>query len=280
MSDGRPEMIGGLDKMPEAHYQSLEATEQSYWWHVNRVRLARTWVRHHGDAHPSVLDLGCGTGGFLAMLAQDLGAPVAVGVEASPIGLDACRRKGLEVVQKDLAEPFALGRRFDLATAMDVLEHLPDEAPLLESALANLRPGGLLLVSVPAMPSLFSTWDRRLGHHRRYTRARLRAVVEAAGFTVVRCSYAFSYALPPALARRLLGREYSEESCVFPPVPPVLNALLKGVGALEAAWLRRGTLPLGLSVYLLARAPERLDQSTAATTSQAASATAETSAPR
>lgn len=279
MSEPAPQAIGGLDKMPEPHYQSLESIEQTYWWHLNRVRLAQSWLRAHCAAqHPALLDLGCGTGGFLAMLAPALGAADAVGVEASPIGIAACRRKGLEVVQEDLAAPFTLDRRFDVATAMDVLEHLPDETPLLESARASLRPGGLLLVSVPAVPWLFSTWDRQLGHHRRYTRERLLEVVAHGGFDVLRCSHAFAYALPPAIVRRLLGRAYTEDSCVFPPVHPLLNGMLKTAGALEAAWLRRRDVPLGLSIYLLARV--RRDHSTSAAASQPVVARADTAAPK
>ena len=255
MSDRDADGIGGLDKMPLSHYRSLEALEDGYWWHLNRVRLARTWLREVAGNRPSVLDLGCGTGGFLAHLAHELEARAAVGVEASPIGLDACRRRGLDAIQKDLATPFDLGRSFDLVTAMDVLEHLPDETSALESARRNLRAGGHFLASVPALPWLFSSWDQRLGHRRRYTRRGLVEIVEAAGFEVLRCSYAFAYALPPAVVRRLVGREYTEDTCVFPPLSPWLNALLQRMGAVEARWLRHGALPLGLSVYVLARSP-------------------------
>lgn len=253
MSDREAEGIGGLDKMPVSHYRSLEALEDEYWWHRNRLRLARSWLRDAAGKRPSVLDLGCGTGGFLAQLARDLDSRDAVGVEASPFGLEACRRRGIDAIERDLAQPFDLHRAFDVVTAMDVLEHLPDEASALESARRNLRAGGLFLASVPALPWLFSTWDQSLGHHRRYTRRRLHALVEAAGFDVLRCSYAFAYALAPAVVRRLVGRDYTEETCVFPPVPSWLNALLRGVGAVETGWLRHARLPLGLSVYVLAR---------------------------
>jgi hypothetical protein len=109
-----------------------------------------------------------------------------------------------------------------------------------------------VLVSVPAYPWLFSTWDQQLQHYRRYTRRGLQQVLEQSGFAVRRCTYAFSYALPPAIVRRLVGRDYTASHCVFPPLPRFLNALLLAAGCAEAAWLRALPLPFGLSLYALA----------------------------
>jgi SAM-dependent methyltransferase len=242
------------DTMPQAHFESQEALEQTYWWHVNRRKMALSLLDHLGVKAPRLLDLGCGTGGFLGELARQTGATAAVGLDASPVGLQAARKLGLDAREADLSRPLKLeDEAFDVATAMDVLEHLPDEQPLLETARLNLKPGGYFIASVPAYQSLFSTWDQHLGHYRRYTRPRLAAALAKSGLKVMRVSYAFSYALPPAVARRLFGKDYSENSCVFPPVPRLVNGALLALGSMEAALLPHMPIPFGLSVCALAR---------------------------
>ncbi|MFH0909350.1 MAG: methyltransferase domain-containing protein [bacterium] len=247
-------MSSSADTMPQAHFQSQDALEQSYWWHVNRRTIALAWLHQLGVTRPRLLDLGCGTGGFLTELAAATQSPRALGLDASPVALDFAAHHGLDVRQEDLSRPLQLNEEpFDVATAMDVMEHLPDEKPLLETARLNLRTGGYFIASVPAYTFMFSTWDEQVGHYRRYTRPLLLKTVSGCGFTVVRCTYAFSYALLPAMARRIFGKAYSNETCVFPPMPRHANRALLSFGSLEAAFLSHASLPFGLSVFILAR---------------------------
>jgi len=242
------------DTMPEAHFESLENLERSYWWHQHRVRLAALLAGRLDFSQPRLLDIGCGTGGFLQQFAGRIGAAESIGIETSPYGIEACRAKGLEVVDQDLMQPVNLSRGvFQLATAMDVLEHLPDERPALRLVHENLAEGGHILISVPALPQLWSTWDEHLGHFRRYTVPSLRQVLEEEQYEINYISYAFGFAVIPAWGRRLFGQEYTEDTCEFPPVPGWLNAALSLCGKVEAGWLRIGKLPMGLSVVALAR---------------------------
>lgn len=244
------------DTMPAAHFASQERLEEHYWWHVSRRRIAMALLKSGGlPANPRLLDLGCGTGGFLEQLSIQMKASRALGLDASPVALHSASAKKIDVRQMDLTQPVRLEEEpFDGVTIMDVLEHLPDEGPTLQTARLNLKNGGLLVVSVPAYQFLFSTWDKNLGHYRRYTKSRLvRVLAEKGGFEVLRASYAFSYALPAAIFRRLLGAEYSEDTSVFPPVSATLNGILQTLGKCEAAVLPHMPLPFGLSVCALAR---------------------------
>lgn len=243
------------DTLPKEHFQSLDELEGHYWWHQNRLLIARELLLQTRHLPASFLDVGCGTGGFARALAQQLriAGPV-MGLDASPTALACAQLKGLQAVHQDLMAPFAMPQQsFDLITAMDVLEHLPDETCLLQSVSMTLKPKGWFLASVPAHPSLFTSWDHQLGHHRRYVCADLKIKIRAAGLNIRRCTYAFSYILFPAFIRRYLGHSYQAENCIFPPVSPLANKILLLAGKLEAQWIRHFPAPFGLSIFVLAQ---------------------------
>lgn len=241
------------DRMPGAHIESARDLEYHYWWHRHRLNLASAWLKGRMD-RPDILDLGCGTGGFMDQLKDCLSARRTRGMDASPSALSACREKGLDVEYIDFAEPPPAPEKiYDIVTAMDVLEHLVDDTSLIQTAYRCLHGGGYLLVSVPALPWLYSSWDKELGHCRRYTRAGLLKLFSDAEWDIIRCSYAFSFVLLPSIFRRLLGRPYTGENCVFPPVPAWLNHVLIGMSAMEIVWLKYLPLPIGVSLYVLIR---------------------------
>src|SRR4029079_2992535 len=171
-----------VDTLPAEHFASLARLEDRYWWHQTRYRAALAALERAGvTPDASIGDVGCGTGGFLRFLrARDYSR--LSGFDVSPVALTADAGSGAALHAVDLDSPFTLaGAPFDALVALDVVEHLADDAAFLRAAAAALRPGGLLFVTVPAFPHLFSRWDSRLPHHRRYTRRTLAAVARAAG---------------------------------------------------------------------------------------------------
>lgn len=254
--------------MEQAEYDIMAAVERDHWWYRGMRRIARAWLdplfagRPGGQAAPGwrALDAGCGTGGNAAYLlgrygpahAMDL-APEAVGLAArhAPAGL--LRGSVLELPYRDGA--------FDLVTSFEVLYHraVPDEVAALREARRVLRPGGRLLLRMPAYAWLYSDHDRAVHTRRRYVAADVRALLEAAGFQVERLSYVNGLLFPLALIARLLERlrppAAGQESAMAAPAAPV-NAFFGLIMALEAAWLGRGRLPAGLSILALARSPE------------------------
>lgn len=245
------------DLLPTRHFQSLRQLEDHYWWHQTRLAISRALLSGCRLEHPAILDLGCGTGAFLETVGTVLEARRSVGADASPTALEYIRERHLEHVHADLEHPFLVEKDgFQLVTAMDVLEHLGKPEILVESARDNLEPGGFFLASVPAHPFLYSAWDKMLHHVCRFSRQKLKELIETHGFRICRLSYAFFAPFFGALAVRKLRKGDAKSQEEFPPMPKWLNQILLLEGKLEASWLRWLPLPTGLSLYVLAQKSE------------------------
>ena len=252
--------MGHPGAMRQDLYAELYEVENSHWWHAHKRAVAHDIIRRW--TQPGlVLDVGAGTGRMLAEL-RGLGWQVA-GVDGEAEAAAFCRRRGVAIALADLGAgqlPFA-SVRFDLVLALDVLEHLTDDSAALKEMGRVTRPGGIILVSVPAYRRLYSYWDEMLGHFRRYTAGEMRALLSEAGYRVLRCGYYFSYILAPAVAVRLLkvraGRRRPAAPMVSDfqtqPLHRLTSPVLRGLSAMERVILRRACLPFGLSLLGLAK---------------------------
>jgi SAM-dependent methyltransferase len=241
--------------MDDAAIDEMSAFEDHHWWFVGKRLLVAALLGERLD-RPGlrILDVGCGTGGVLA----HLGARVAtVGVDRSVQALGHSRRRGVAAVACADMDRLPFGpARFDLVLLLDVIEHFADDAAVLRAVRPLLRPGGAVLVSVPAFQALFGEHDVALRHFRRYSPGGLRRALEAGGFTVRRLTYTNVAALPPAaLVRGLLprlGLRRRAGTDLYEHAPWV-NRVLIGLYRLEAAALRvLPRLPPGLSVAAVA----------------------------
>lgn len=236
------------------HAQRLAHIEDDHFWFAGRDALVRRLLVHHRAADP-VVDLGCGTGRFAASLAAEGRRVVAADLAPDP----ALAPRGATLVT-DLEQVALATGSVRTALLRDVLEHLDDAAALRE-ARRILVPGGLLVVLVPAWPSLWSARDERAGHLRRYTRRTLREVVARAGFeTVTLRGYQFTL-LPAVAAHRWWTNRHPGDSAASlqreQEPPRALNAVLGAVNRAEAA-VATWPVPLpptGTSLVLVARAP-------------------------
>lgn len=242
--------------MKEAEFRLLERIEEDHWWFVGKRLILRALL----DGQPvgaRLLDLGCGTGGILRDW-TDRGA--CVGMDGSPLALRICKRRGFSVLARGDLErlPFRDGA-FDTIVLMDVLEHLDDDRGLLRGAARLCAPGGRVVVSVPAFQLLWSRHDETFGHRRRYRARQLEAIFDAAGLERERTTYTNFLVFPVALVWRVLSRVLrlgrSGPGHDFWPVPGWLNALLVRAYRLEAWWLARADLPVGVSVVCIGRKP-------------------------
>jgi SAM-dependent methyltransferase len=165
-------------------------------------------------------------------------------------------RPGEGLCASALALPFR-DRSFDVVSAFDVVEHCEPERVALAELARVLQPGGRLLLSVPAYEWAWTDHDVRAGHHRRYTRPRLVAAVERAGFTVRRASYGFAGVFPMFAAERVLRRlrGRAADDARLPTVSPAAERVLLGLSRAEARVLSRADLPFGSSVFLAADKP-------------------------
>ena len=151
-----------------------------------------------------LLDIGAGVGEFTTRMSAR--GHYVLGVEPDPAQCEVIRSHGLHCVQS-VAELRAAS--FDGAYSLNVLEHIEDDAAALRSWVGALKPGGRIVLYVPAFPVLYSAMDRAVGHYRRYTRASLERVSQQAGLTVLRSGYADSLGFPASLALRARGGDGS-----------------------------------------------------------------------
>src|SRR5437764_731092 len=184
--------------MEPAAIEQMYQIENHHWWFVGKRLLVAVLLGEVLDTRGlRILDIGCGTGAVLAHLKE---RARAVGVDHSPLALAYCRKRGLALLACADGErlPF-VPASFDVILMLDVLEHAIDDVGLLRAVGALLRPGGMVLVSVPAFQGLWSPHDEVLHHLRRYTARGLRRVMNEAGFVVERLTYTNVAAFPPAV---------------------------------------------------------------------------------
>ena len=144
---------------------------------------------------------------------------------------------------------------YDLVALLDVLEHVPDDIGSLRVIHRRLKPGGALLLTVPANPWMWSAHDVAHHHFRRYTRAGLRKLFEQAGFDVQLLSYFNSLLFPPIAAARLVGKARGTDSADDALPGPRVNALLNSLFGLEAGLMGRVPMPFGVSLVAVVRRP-------------------------
>jgi SAM-dependent methyltransferase len=240
-------------------YEALFEVEDRHWWFVAlRREIARALERHAPDAAGgSWLDAGSGTGGLLANLRG--GAPAfRIGLDSSLRGLLLARSRGLADLAAGsvAALPFSPAV-FGLISSIDVLCHRDvEEDRALSEMHRCLRPGGLLVLQVPAFPWLFGEHDRAVWTSRRFRRGEVERLLERAGFRVRESFYRMTLLFPAAVLRRLWTRRARKGGNARSDVrtaSALEDALLGGAARLESALAALGPrLPFGLSVFCVA----------------------------
>ncbi len=245
-------------------YRRMFELENRYWWFVARRRLAlkllRTALSETANGQPPtanrrILDLGCGTGAVLQELAA-FGTPI--GVDMSPLALGFCRERGLTglVIGRGEHIPIRSGS-VDAVVALDVFEHIEDDTAAFAEASRVLKPGGVLVLSVPAFMSLWGPHDVALFHFRRYRKGQVRARLREAGLRPEKLSYAIFLLFPLVAAIRFFEkRKKGDAKASLPALPKGLNRALIGLQSFEAGLIRAVPLPWGSSVVAVARKPD------------------------
>lgn len=238
--------------------QAMLDVDEHHWWYRGRRRIIEAELRRLPLPRPAeVLDAGCGSGRTLEEL-RPLGE--VSGIELNPEAAEVARGRGdFDVRIGRLEELPWDAETFDLITCLDVIEHTPDDRVTLRELRRVSKPGGWLLVTVPAYPALWSLHDEANHHFRRYARDPLRAAAGEAGWSVQRMTSFNSLLLAPAAAVRIAQRRRRTSDDYTPELklgPAWLNGMLEWPLKLEARWLtREGTLPAGLSLLAVLRNP-------------------------
>lgn len=236
----------------------MHAAETRHFWFVGtRNVIVDVLSRALGSSLSGarVLDVGCGTGYTLSRLPDGVHA---TGIDISPTSVALARERapGASIVQGSAtALPFD-DASFDACVALDVLEHLDDDLGAARELRRVVRPGGVVLITVPAMKLLWNSHDETLQHRRRYTLREIVSVVERAGLHVETQTY-YNFLLFPLVfgqrvGSRLLGLDTDHDhDLTIPPEP--LNHVLGAILSAERHLIPHVRLPIGVSCLVVAR---------------------------
>lgn len=252
MAGLRPDMADEV--FDPVNAERMQAVDRTHWWFRSKAAFVATALRRTaGPAREAgwLLDAGGGSGGVSAMLGWPIDR-VAV-VEGNSILISTAKRHlGLAAVQGSVHGLPADSASIDVVCLLDVIEHLADPRSALVEAARVLRPDGRLIVNVPAHRWLWSAADVQLGHHRRYTRASLRAELRSAGFEPVVLTHVFSWLVPAVWFVRRVSRPSRAELGLDRRSLPI-DVISLALTAAERLLIGRVSIPLGTSVLCVAR---------------------------
>jgi len=269
---GRPVTHNAEEYDPRG-FDSLVRMQQKHFWYRGRHRFVRAAVRKHlsgrlaDPAALSALDLGGGCGGWVSYL--DHNGPPFRELAMADSSLDALRLarqavpKSVRCYNVSIYDLPWTGR-WDIVFVLDVLEHLADDAGALREIARTVKPGGLIIATVPALMAFWSYTDVVGGHHRRYSRGELQALGHRAGLEILDTRY-FMFLLSPILwaSRKRVAaangqtpeqlRQLSEKSHLVPP--PAVNTLLTAAFGSETPLGLHLHFPWGTSALAVFRRP-------------------------
>jgi SAM-dependent methyltransferase len=247
----------------------VQIEEDKHWWFATRTRAILALLDKYageGKNGRKVLDVGAGAGNMMHNLAQygDI-----VGLEYNPIPIPIAEERGFDVRQGSATDmPFA-DASFDIVALLDTVEHIADETAVLNETLRVAKPGGHMIVTVPAFMWLWSNNDVINLHERRYKASELKRKLQAVGWEVPYCGYnnflIFPLGAGMILLRKQLDKEPDMASPHFDddayqvemePASPLVNTVLEKVGLVEVAMLKHFQLPIGTSVIAVAHKPQ------------------------
>lgn len=252
-----PELAAQSEGFDPVMFAELAALEESNFWFRARNRLILWALRRYASSFTGFLEVGCGTGYVLQGVATAFPGAGICGTEAQTEGLQfaASRVPRATFLQMD-ARRMPFDREFDVIGAFDVIEHIGEDETVLAQMHRALRPGGHLLLTVPQHPFLWSEYDVRAHHVRRYTGGELRQKLARAGFETVKMTSFVSVLLPLMTLSRLTRRTESPD---YDPLAELrigrlTNTLLELALDVERAVIRTGlSLPFGGSLLAVAR---------------------------
>ena len=245
--------------MQTDEFQAIVEYDEHHWWYRGRRRVVHAALgKLPLPEGARVLDAGCGTGRTMDEL---LSYGDVQGFDLNPLGVEHAKGRGHADVRLARVEetPYE-DDSFDLVTCLDVIEHTPDDVVSLRELLRVTRPGGWLVVTVPAYQLLWSSHDVANQHYRRYRRSQLAAAGEAAGWEPAAWTYFNTFMFPPGAAVRVLERLRRPHKRRGRPnvalTPRSWDGALEWPMRIEAGLIRRGArLPVGMSLMMVFRRP-------------------------
>jgi len=242
--------------MDTAEYENLARVEKEHWYYVGKREFVRRWIERVRPLAKSdrLLDCGAGTGIFAEEMRARCDVTVMDTFEES---LNMLRKRfpADRVITLKNGEVPLPDHSVEYVTALDVLEHVPDDRGVVRGFARMLKPGGVAVVTVPASMALWSDWDVGLQHYRRYEKSQLTALFERDDWEVVQTNYTNVPIFPLVwlIRRWQRGRKSDAGPARAEDQVPigVINSLLKWQ-FVQLAMSRR-SMPFGVSLVLVAR---------------------------
>jgi len=249
--------------MEKNEYRIMHDIEQTYWWFVGKQFLVRRILQQfplNKTGQDRILDIGCGTGIMLKLL-ENFG--VSYGAECSADAIQFLSDRGLNLIVRsdvDQSVPFK-DNTFSAITCLDVLEHLDNDLKLLKEIGRVCKPGGYVILTVPAFGILWSSHDIALHHKRRYTKQQMLSMISQFNWKVIKCSYYNGILFCPILSIRMLkkclSRHNPARSDFFINLPAWLNRTLCLFFLCEISLLKYLNLPFGVSLLFILQKSDR-----------------------
>ncbi|MGN6058204.1 MAG: class I SAM-dependent methyltransferase [Sphingomicrobium sp.] len=242
--------------MERVVFDRMAELDQVHWWFVARRHILAEVIRRvvKPPKRARVLEVGCGTGHNFAMLKQ-FGRLDACELDhcARALASKRLRRKVEEAKLPDLS--MFERNSYDLIALLDVLEHVRGDVASLRAIHRRLKPGGALLLTVPANPWMWSAHDAAHHHFRRYSKQQLATALRDAGFEVQLLSYFNSLLFPLVAAARIAGKILGKEAADDSLPSGAVNAALRKIFGVEAGLIGRIPMPFGVSLIAVVRRP-------------------------
>jgi len=245
--------------MEESLYPLMRQLEDEHWWFVARREIiAALLTRLPLPAGADILEVGCGTGGNIPILKR-FGTVTCVEQDESAAEL-ARQRQGATVLPGSLPHNLPEFRSlFDLITLLDVIEHVDEDCASLVALARLLKPGGRMVITVPAFNFLWSRHDDENQHKRRYRRSDLKVLARRANLSLNYVSYFNTWLFLPVAAVRLLRKifPYQEPWQDMRMPRPFINQVLKKILSSERHMIGKIALPFGISLATVLSLPNR-----------------------
>jgi len=241
--------------MERVVYEQMAELDQRHWWYRARREVIAALIRRVAPPPPGarILEVGCGTGHNLAMLGE-FGKVDALELDEEARTL-AEQRLGRAVHNAPLPELSGIDdAAYDLIGAFDVIEHIDDDSAALRSIAGKLKPGGKLVMTVPAHQWMWSAHDVVNHHKRRYSKRALRRLIGGSPLKLDAIGYFNSLLFPVAVAERSASKLRGKEGADLRLPPKALNLALERTFAAERHLIGRVPLPPGLSLFAVASA--------------------------
>lgn len=238
--------------MDTKEYERMYRLENFYWWFQGRKNIVLRLVKNYFKDKKihNILDAGCGTGMIFSNL-EKFGT--VIGIDLSEEALKFCKERRLRpLINADLTSLPFQDESFDLAVALDILEHVPEHEKAMAEFYRTVVKGGKLIITVPAHPFIWSEHDIALHHVRRYTMKTFNELIATQKWKKLKISYAISFTFPGIVLFRILGKFFKKKketaSTDLIILPKAINSFLTFLIRIESRMMQYINIPFGVTI--------------------------------